>query len=83
MRATENVGFNNVIGAFRNIPNGEHGTLFYEKSVQGETLVITLTDSICMLHENEQQANLFNEIEGRWNLIESVWTENNPKLEVI
>ncbi|MDY0952050.1 HNH endonuclease domain-containing protein [Bacillus thuringiensis] len=82
LQVTEKVGFNNVIDAFHNIPNGELNTLFYEKSVQGKTLGITLTDSTYILNESEQRANLFNEIEGRWNLVESAWTERNPKLEV-
>jgi len=82
LQVTEKVGFNNVIDAFHNIPNGELDTVFYEKSVQEKTLGITLTDSIYMLNESEQRANLFNEIEGRWNLVESAWTERNPKLEV-
>lgn len=83
LQVTEKVGFNNVIDAFHNIPNGELNTLFYEKSVQGKTVGITLTDSIYILNKSEQQVNLFNEIEGRWNLVENAWTERNPKLEVI
>jgi 5-methylcytosine-specific restriction endonuclease McrA len=82
LQVTEKVGFTNVIDAFHNIPNGELNTLFYEKSIEGKKLGITLSDSIYILNESEQRANLFNEIEGRWNLVESAWTESNPKLEV-
>ena len=79
---TEKVGFNNVIDAFHNIPNGELDKRFYEKSIQGKTLGITLTDSIYLLNESSQKENIFSEIEGRWNLVENAWTERNPKLEV-
>lgn len=82
MQVTEKVGFNNVIDAFHNIPNGELHTLFYEKAVKGKTLGISLRDSNYILNESLQRENLFNEIEGRWNLVESAWTERNPQLEV-
>ncbi|MFS8189166.1 HNH endonuclease [Rossellomorea marisflavi] len=82
MKVTEKEGFKNVIDAFHNIPNVDLNTTFYEKSVQGKRLGITLTDSTHILNESEQRENLFNEIEGRWNLVESAWTERNPKLEV-
>ncbi|WP_394557657.1 HNH endonuclease domain-containing protein [Priestia aryabhattai] len=82
LQVTERVGFTNVIDAFHNIPNGQLNTIFYEKSVQGKTLGITLTDSIYILNRSDQRASLLNEIEGRWNLVENAWTERNPKLEV-
>lgn len=82
MQVTEKEGFKNVIDAFHNIPNGELNTSFYEKSLQGKKLGITLTDSTYILNESEQRQNLFNEIEGRWNLVESAWTERNPNLEI-
>ncbi|KOP66712.1 hypothetical protein AMS62_16815 [Bacillus sp. FJAT-18019] len=82
LEVTEKVGFSNVIDAFHNIPNGELSKRFYEKSMQGKTLGITLTDSIYLLNESSQKENIFSEIEGRWNLVENAWTERNPKLEV-
>ncbi|UUV26032.1 MULTISPECIES: HNH endonuclease domain-containing protein [Lysinibacillus] len=82
LEVTEKVGFNNVIDAFHNIPNGELDKNFYEKSIQGKTLGITLTDSIFLLNGSAQKINILNEIEGRWNLVENAWTERNPKLEV-
>ena len=82
LEVTEKVGFNNVIDAFHYIPNGELGKRFYEKSIQGKTLGITLTDNTYLLSASTQKGNLVNEIEGRWNLVENAWTERNPKLEV-
>lgn len=82
LEVTEKVGFNNVIDAFHNIPNGELDKRFYEKSIQGKTLGISLTDSIYLLNESSQKENIFSEIEGRWNSVENAWTERNPKLEV-
>lgn len=79
---TEKVGFNNVIDAFHNIPNGELDKKFYEKSIQGNILGIKLTDNTYLLNESSQKENIFREIEGRWNLVENAWTERNPKLEV-
>lgn len=79
---TEKVGFKNVIDAFHNIPNGNLDELFFEKSIQGRTLGITLTDNAYLLNESNQKNNMLNEIEGRWNLVENAWTEKNPYLEV-
>lgn len=79
---TEKVGFNNVIDAFHNISNRGLEKRFYEKSIQGKTLGITLNDNTYLLSESTQKGNLLNEIEGRWNLVENAWTVRNPKLEV-
>ncbi|WP_233192416.1 HNH endonuclease domain-containing protein [Sporosarcina sp. P26b] len=79
---TEKIGFNNVIDAFHNLPNGETDKKFYEKSLQGKKLGITLTDNMYLLNESSQKQNLLSEVEGRWNLVESAWTEKNKKLEV-
>lgn len=82
MFVTERKGFNNVIDAFHNLFEGEITSPFYEKSVQGKKLGISLTDSIYLLNESLHFSNLANEIEGRWNLVESAWTERNPNLIV-
>lgn len=39
-------------------------------------------DNAFLLAESSQAHNMLNEIEGRWNLVESAWTERNPNLEV-
>lgn len=79
---TTKIGFANVIDAFHNVPNLDVSTTFYEKSVQGKSLGITLTDNTYLLAESIQSINMLNEIEGRWNLVENAWTEKNPLLEV-
>ncbi len=82
MFVTERKGFTNVIDAFHIIPNGQLDTRFYEKGIQGKTLGISLTDNLFKIDKSSQKNNLINEIEGRWNLVETAWTEKNPKLEI-
>lgn len=79
---TEKVGFNNVIDAFHHVPNLEITTRFYDKAVQGKSLGITLTDDTYLLAQSTHYSNMYNEIEGRWNLVEHAWTEKNQFLEV-
>lgn len=79
---TEKAGFTNVIDAFHNLPSGEMDVQFYMKEVQGKKLGIRLTDELYRLEESHELENMTAEIEGRWNLVESAWTEKNPKLEV-
>jgi len=82
MFVTERKGFVNVIDAFHIIPTGQLETRFYEKGIQGKTIGISLTDSIFQIDQSSQKNNLINEIDGRWNLVETAWTEKNPKLEI-
>lgn len=80
---TTNLGFNNVIDAFHNIPGGNLATSFYEKDVQGRSAGIVLTDSLFNLSESVDLSNMQLEIEGRWNLVESAWNDKNMDLAVI
>lgn len=82
LTVTEKIGFNNVIDAFHHVPNLDITTSFYEKSVQGKSLGITLTDDGYALAQSVQKMNMYNEIEGRWNLVENAWTEKNALLAV-
>jgi len=79
---TQKVGFRHVIDAFHNIPEGELSTSFYEKAVIDGKPGITLTDDAFQLSQSLHKNNLFGEIEGRWNLVENVWTERNSRFKV-
>ncbi|XRG77001.1 HNH endonuclease domain-containing protein [Rossellomorea sp. GAMAL-10_SWC] len=79
---TEKLGFNNVLDAFHNIPTGNLETSFFEKVVQGNKLGIVLTDDLFKLGESMEHDNMYEEIEGRWNLVETSWNERNTFLEV-
>ena len=79
---TEKVGFNVVLDAFHYLPNDELPSSFYKKEVQGRKLGINLTDDLYKLNEGTQVGNMFEEIEGRWNLVETAWSERNPRLEI-
>ncbi|MCP8615237.1 HNH endonuclease [Salirhabdus salicampi] len=79
---TEKLGFNNVIDAFHNIPAGELEKSFFKKSVQGYKKGIILTDDLFKLGQSRDFENMYEEVEGRWNLVETAWHERNPKLEV-
>lgn len=75
---TKKFGFKYVIDAFPRLKiNYEDQPVFYEKAVVGQK-GIQLTDNLHKLTESNQVENLAHEIEGRWNLVETSWTEQNP-----
>lgn len=82
MLITEKIGFTNVIDAFHNVPNQETNIKFFEKSVFGNKLGISLTDNLFDLNISPQISNITSEIEGRWNLVENAWTVKNPNIKV-
>lgn len=82
LMVTERVGFTNVVDAFHNLPTGELETKFYLKEIVERKPGIRLTDHLYELGESNQSKNMFDEIEGRWNLVEASWTEKKPKLEI-
>jgi len=68
-------GFANVIDAFHNVNHAEIDKRFFldeRKSNKG----IRLTDNFYQLTENEQFANLVQETEARWRLVEEAWAMN-------
>lgn len=77
---TKKFGFKYVIDAFPKLKvNYENQPAFYQKVIRGQK-GIELTDNLHKLTQKEQSNNLPHEIEGRWNLVESSWTEQNPNL---
>lgn len=82
MEATKKTGFTYVLDAFHKLPGLESEHKFFEKTVQGRTPGITLTDDLFLLNESAQWANIQDEIEGRWNLVENAFTVKDSSLQV-
>ncbi|MFB3168467.1 HNH endonuclease domain-containing protein [Neobacillus sp. 179-C4.2 HS] len=82
LQVTEREGFKNVLDAFHNLPGFSLESSFFKKDVQGRKLGIVLTDELFKLNEGTQVGNMFEEIEGRWNLVETAWNERNSNLEI-
>ncbi|MGL2993510.1 HNH endonuclease [Flavobacterium sp. TSSA_36] len=78
---TEKLGFVNVIDAFQNVNGGMIPNKFYEKDFNGKTKQIVIKDDLLKLKESVQFSNLDNEVEARWNLVETAWNiDINPNL---
>jgi hypothetical protein len=78
---TEQLGFINVIDAFQNINGGIIPNPFYEKNFVRGKKEIVVTDNLLKLKEFFQFRNLEQEVEARWNLVETAWNlEINPNL---
>lgn len=78
---TEKYGFVNVIDAFQNVNGGTIPDIFYEKDYSGKNKQIVITDNLLKLKEVFQYQNLEQEVEARWNLVETAWNLNiNPNL---
>jgi hypothetical protein len=78
---TERFGFINVIDAFQNVNGGMIPNPFYEKNyVQGKKEIV-ITDNLLKIKELFQYRNLEQEVEARWNLVETAWNlQINPNL---
>lgn len=70
-------GFKCVLDAFHNLPKKQQATTFFQKALLDNKQGIILTDALFELLESSDYQNFSNEIEGRWNLVESAWSENN------
>lgn len=81
LQATVKLGFVNVVDAFQNINGGTIHDPFYEKNYLEGRKEIVLTDSIFLLKETAQFLNLDQEVDARWNLVETAWNlQINPNL---
>ncbi len=78
---TERFGFVHVVDAFQNVNGGAIPNPFYEKNyVQGKKEIV-ITDNLLKIKELFQYRNLEQEVEARWNLVETAWNLNiNPNL---
>lgn len=78
---TEKHGFTNVIDAFQNVNGSLIPNQFYEKDFNGKNKKIILTDNLLRLKESIQFTNFNDEVEARWNLVETAWNlDINPNL---
>lgn len=78
---TEKLGFVNVVDAFQNV-NGEIiPSPFYQKNFVAGKKEVVVTDELLKLKESYHFQNFEQEVEARWNLVETAWNLNlNPKL---
>jgi hypothetical protein len=78
---TEKLGFVNVVDAFQNVNGSTIPNLFYEKDYKAGKKDIVITDDLLKLKELYQYQNFNQEVEARWNLVETAWNLNiNPNL---
>ena len=81
LSVSEKYGFVNVVDAFQNVNGGSIPSKFYEKDYNGAIKNIVITDELLKLKESFQFANFNEEVEARWNLVETAWNlEINPNL---
>lgn len=67
------LGFNNVLDAFHVVNKGNVPVKFFEKDFHGVSKRLILTDEIFELANSTEANNIFQEIESRWNLVETAW----------
>lgn len=81
IQTTTKLGFVNVVDAFQNVNGGIITDPFYHKNyIEGKKEII-LNDNIFKLKETVQFINLDQEVEARWNLVETAWNlQINPNL---
>lgn len=78
---THRLGFVNVVDAFQNLNGGIIPNPFYEKNYSQGQKEIVVTDNLLKIKELFQFRNLDQEVEARWNLVETAWNlQINPKL---
>lgn len=78
---TEKLGFVNVIDAFQNVNGSVIPSIFYEKDFSNGRKEIVITDDLLRLKESFHIQNFGQEVEARWNLVETAWNlKINPNL---
>lgn len=78
---TEKLGFVNVVDAFQNLNGSQIPDIFYEKNYKSGNKEIIIKDNLLKLKESFHFQNFNQEVEARWNLVETAWNLNiNPKL---
>lgn len=80
-KLTEKFGFVNVVDAFQNVNGAQIKNIFYEKDYSNGKKEIVITDNLLKIKELFQYRNLEQEVEARWNLVETAWNlQINPNL---
>ena len=72
INVTKKIGFNNVIDAFHEVNGKTIPRRFFideRKTKKG----IQLTENFFKLYELEESENFYDEVESRWNLVETAW----------
>jgi hypothetical protein len=78
---TEKLGFKNVVDAFQNLNGSSIPSPFYHKENEGSKKEIVITDALLSLKQNYHYQNLSQEVDARWNLVETAWNlKINPNL---
>lgn len=81
IETTIKLGFVNVVDAFQNVNGDVIPNPFYEKNYHGGKKEIIITDNLLKLKEMFQYQNFEQEVEARWNLVETAWNlKINPNL---
>jgi len=81
LKLTEQRGFANVVDAFQNVNGVEIPNTFYLKDYIGRKKEIIITDELLKLKESFHFQNFEQEVEARWNLVETAWNLSiNPNL---
>ncbi|MBC5842636.1 HNH endonuclease [Flavobacterium sp. F-380] len=81
IETTIKLGFVNVVDAFQNVNGDVIPNPFYEKNYVGGKKEIIITDNLLKLKEMFQYQNFEQEVEARWNLVETAWNlKINPNL---
>jgi len=73
LNVTTQKGFNNVIDAFHIVNNSALPTSFFHKDYNGSSKQIVLTDDLFRLQELKFYSDFDNEVNARWNLVETAW----------
>jgi len=73
LHVTAKKGFNNVIDAFHVVNNAPVPTPFFHKDYDGRSKRIILTDELLRLQELPFYCDFDNEVNARWNLVETAW----------
>lgn len=78
---TEKYGFVNVVDAFQNLNGGVIPNKFYEKNFSNGKKEIIFTDNLLKIKDLFQFRSFEQEVEARWNLVETAWNLRiNPNL---
>ena len=76
IKATIRDGFNNVIDAFHHVNKADLPQRFFSDERRSQHKGIIITDELFKLLESGELANLEQEVESRWRLVETAWSLN-------
>jgi 5-methylcytosine-specific restriction endonuclease McrA len=76
IRSTVKDGFNNVIDAFHHVNKADVPQRFFSDERSSQHKGIIITDELFKLLEGGELANLSQEVEARWRLVETAWGLN-------